>query len=102
MANRIDSGVQPTAHTAVQAMIVRAQQVADQTGKAIGVRYDLEADELSLIEITPEVAMETSFVRVAAPAGMPIAGTKAAAGGVDAADAHDAPSSEFKAAPTAA
>lgn len=99
MANRIDSGVQPTAHSTVQAMIVRAQQVADHTGKAIGVRYDLASDELSLVEITPEVAMEASFVRIAAPAGRPAAAAKAAGDGND---AHDAPSTDFKAAPTAA
>ena len=73
MANRIDDGVQPTAHTAVQAMIVRAQQVADQTGKAVGVRYDLASDEISLVEIGPETPKKISFVRVASPATSMIA-----------------------------
>jgi hypothetical protein len=98
MANRIDSGVQPTAHTAVQAMIVRAQQVADQTGKAIGVRYDLASDELSLVEITPESAKEATFIRIAAPAGRAMPGADA---GTGAPDARDAPSSGFKAATAA-
>mgnify|MGYP000078655031 CR=1 FL=1 len=49
MAQRIDDGMQPTAHTAVQAMIVRAQQVADQTGKDIGVHFDLAEDQVSLV-----------------------------------------------------
>ncbi len=80
MASRIDAGVQPTAHTAVQAMIVRAQQVADQTGKAVGVRYDLTSDEITLIEITPETPKEITFVRIAAPAGRMIAGPHAPSG----------------------
>jgi hypothetical protein len=93
MANRIDAGVQPTAHTAVQAMIVRAQQAADQTGKAIGVRYDLATDEISLIEITPDVARELTFVRIAAPAGIAAAGDAPAPG-----EARDVPSPDVKAA----
>jgi hypothetical protein len=93
MANRIDAGVQPTAHTAVQAMIVRAQQAADQTGKAIGVRYDLTTDEISLIEITPDVARELSFVRIAAPAGIGTAADAPAPG-----DVRDNPSPDAKAA----
>ena len=97
MANRIDSGVQPTAHTAVQAMIVRAQQVADKTGKAIGVHYDLAADELSLVEITPEAAKGTSFIRIAAPAGKRMATPAAPGSG----DTRDTPSTGFKTAPGA-
>jgi hypothetical protein len=96
MANRIDSGVQPTAHTAVQAMIVRAQQVADKSGKAIGVHYNLATDELSLVEITPETAEGASFIRIAAPAGRMPAGPAAAG----AADTRGVPSSGFKAAST--
>ena len=68
MANRIDSGEQPTAHSAFQAMIVRAHQLADQTGQAIGVHYDLATDELSLVEIGPDTPDEASFVRIAIPA----------------------------------
>ncbi|MEM9685020.1 MAG: hypothetical protein AAF942_17240, partial [Pseudomonadota bacterium] len=67
MASRIDSGMQPTAHTAVQAMIVRAQQVADQTGISIGVHYDLETDELSIVEMGPDVPADTPFLRIVAP-----------------------------------
>ncbi len=96
MANRIDSGVQPTAHTAVQAMIVRAQQVADKTGKAIGVHYNLATDELALVEITPDAARETSFIRIAAPAGKAPAERETAA---ESGAAQDRPDS-FKAAST--
>ncbi len=97
MANRIDDGVQPTAHTAVQAMIVRAQQAADQTGKAVGVRYDLASDEISLIEIGPETPKEISFVRVVSPA-MPVIEERTVANGTDggSGQAHD-----VKAAPAA-
>jgi hypothetical protein len=86
MANRIDTGVQPTAHTAVQAMIVRAQQLADQTGKAVGVRYDLASDEISLVEISPDMPKEISFVRIASPARPVIAEHAAAASGTDGGD----------------
>lgn len=84
MANRIDNGLQPTAHTAVQAMIVRAQQVADESGKAVGVYYDLATDQVSLVEITPDVPKDATFVRIAAPAGG-VAGTavETALDGVD-------------------
>jgi len=84
MAHRIDNGVQPTAHTAVQAMIVRAQQVADSTGKAVGVRYDLASDEISLIEIGPETPKEISFVRIASPA-VPAIAERPVASGTDSA-----------------
>ena len=97
MASRIDSGVQPTAHTAVQAMIVRAQQVADQTGKAVGVRYDLTSDEITLIEITPETPKEIAFVRIAAPAGRMIAGPHAP-GGSESAGSEPSPGTKAAAA----
>jgi len=69
MAYRIDDGVQPTAETAIQAMIVRAQQVADRNGKAVGVHYDLTTDQVSLVEISPEVPKDVTFLRVASPQG---------------------------------
>lgn len=69
MAQRIDNGVQPTAHTAVQAMIVRAQQAADQTGKVVGVHYDLEADQVSLVEVGPDAPTDVTFVRIVSPEG---------------------------------
>lgn len=84
MASRIDNGLQPTAHTAVQAMIVRAQQVADESGKAVGVHYDLTTDQVSLVEITPDVPKDVTFLRVAAPAdGVPAASAETAVDGTD-------------------
>lgn len=68
MAQRIDNDMQPTAHTAVQTMIVRAQQAADQTGKAVGVHYDLAADQVSLVEVGPDVPADVTFIRIASPA----------------------------------
>lgn len=67
MAQRIDNGVQPTAHTAVQAMIVRAQQAADQTGKVVGVHYDLEADQVSLVEVGPDAPADVTYIRIVSP-----------------------------------
>ncbi|MGD8809798.1 MAG: hypothetical protein PVG24_09340 [Gammaproteobacteria bacterium] len=84
MASRIDNGIQPTAHTAVQAMIVRAQQVADESGKAVGVHYDLATDQVSLVEITPDVPKDATFLRVAAPVdGIPAAAPETAGDGVE-------------------
>jgi len=94
MASRIDNGIQPTAHTAVQAMIVRAQQAADQTGKPVGVHYDLTADQVSLVEIGPDVPKDVIFLRIAAPeGGVAIAAADAPGGGVE------SNPSEVKAAP---
>jgi hypothetical protein len=93
MAYRVDDGEQPTAHTAIQAMIVRGQQAADQTGKPVGVHYDLAADQVSLVEIGPDMPAEIVFLRVAVPAdGASPAPVDAVAGNVD------DPSPEVKAA----
>ena len=67
MANRIDTGAQPTAHSAIQAMIVRAQQAADATGKPVGVHYDLSNDQLLLVDLGQGADMKLDFVRVARP-----------------------------------
>jgi len=84
MAYRIDDGVQPTAHTAIQAMIVRGQQAADQTGKSVGVHYDLATDQVSLIEIGPDMPAEIVLLRVAVPAaGAPSAPVEAVPNSVD-------------------
>ena len=94
MANRIDDGVQPTAHTALQAMIVRAQQLADQSGKTVGVHYDLDADQISLVEIGPDAPADVTFVRIAAPhGGVALAAAKPAA------NSASTGSSDVKAAP---
>ncbi|MCG8545737.1 MAG: hypothetical protein MJE12_16165 [Alphaproteobacteria bacterium] len=68
MARSIDGGLEPTAHSAVQAMIVRAQQLADQSGKSVGLVYDLTKDEISLVDIADSDAAGLDFVRVLVPA----------------------------------
>jgi len=78
-------------------MIVRAQQVADQTGKAVGVRYDLTSDEITLLEITPETPKEVAFVRIAAPAGRTITGPHAP-GGAESAGNEPSPGTKTAAA----
>jgi hypothetical protein len=84
MAQRIDGGVQPTAHTAIQAMIVRAKQAAEQSGKAVGVHYDLEADQVSLIEVGPDAPVGVTFLHVVSPeGGAPIDAPEAHVGGAE-------------------
>ena len=68
MARSIDGGLEPTAHSAVQAMIVRAQQLADQSGKSVGLVYDLTKDEISLVDIADSDAAGVDFVRIMTPA----------------------------------
>ena len=68
MAQRIDNGTQPTAHTAVQAMIVRAQQVADQTGKRVGLTFDLMRDQIELVDLSAETSEEAVLFRTVSPA----------------------------------
>ncbi|MGI9387614.1 MAG: hypothetical protein ACR2OX_09295 [Methyloligellaceae bacterium] len=67
MARRIDSGHQPTAHTAVQAMIVRAQQLADQSGSSVGLVYDLSKDEITLVDLAESETEGLDFVRILVP-----------------------------------
>jgi hypothetical protein len=68
MAQRIDDGTQPTAHTAVQAMIVRAQHAADQTGKRVGLAYDLIKDQIELVDLSAETPEEAVIFRTVVPA----------------------------------
>ena len=68
MARRIDGGLEPSAHSAIQAMIVRAQQLADQTGKSVGLAYDLTNDEISLLDIDGSDAQGLEFLRIMIPA----------------------------------
>jgi hypothetical protein len=76
MANTIDGGTPPTAHMSIQAMIVRAQRHADQTGKSIGVSYDLAKDVIGLVDLTTvnlaaldtASALRARFFRIVTPA----------------------------------
>jgi hypothetical protein len=50
MASRIDGTAETMAHTVIHAVIVRMQGVADQTGKSIGLIYDLSADRIRFVD----------------------------------------------------
>ncbi|MDH3704175.1 MAG: hypothetical protein OEU46_22990 [Alphaproteobacteria bacterium] len=67
MAQRIDDGTQPTAHSAVQAMIVRAQHAADQTGKRVGLSFDLMKDQIELVDLSAGVPEEAVIFRTVVP-----------------------------------
>ena len=67
MAQRIDDGTQPTAHSAVQAMIVRAQLAADQTGNRVGLAFNLMTDEITLVDLSVGTPEEAVFFRTVAP-----------------------------------
>ena len=67
MAQRIDNGTQPTAHSAVQAMIVRAQHAADQTGKRVGLTYDLMRDQIELVDLSAGAPEEAVIFRTVVP-----------------------------------
>jgi len=66
MAQRIDDGTQPTAHSAVQAMIVRAQHAANQTGKRVGLAFNLMTDEITLVDLSAGAPEEAVFFRTVA------------------------------------
>ncbi len=76
MAKTIDGGAQPTVHMTIQAMIARAQRHADQTGKSVGLTYDLAKDVISLVDLTTvnlaelnaTAALCARFFRIVTPA----------------------------------
>lgn len=75
MAKRIDDGAPPTVHMTIQAMIGRAQRHADQTGKSVGLTYDLVKDVISLVDLTTvnlgdlstAAALRARFFRIITP-----------------------------------
>lgn len=67
MAQRIDNGTQPTAHSAVQAMIVRAQHAADETGKRVGLVYDLMRDQIEMVDLSAGAPEEAVIFRTVVP-----------------------------------
>lgn len=52
MAAKIDTGSQASAHTAIQAMIGRAQITASRENIRVGVVCDLSNDELSIVDLS--------------------------------------------------
>jgi len=67
MASRIDANSEMSAHTVIHATIVRMQHVADQTGKAIGMIYDLSADRIRFVEMGGGGFDRTAVFRVVTP-----------------------------------
>ena len=67
MASRIDSGLEVTAHTLVHAMIVRAQQIADQSETRVGLVYDLGEDRIVLVELDIDGVDDAVFFRIVTP-----------------------------------
>jgi len=88
MASRIDEGADFMAHTVIHTMVVRMQHIADQTGKSIGLIYDLAADRIRFVEMGSGGFDASTIFRVvtpraayrAAPAGQPIAAMAGSAG----------------------
>lgn len=67
MASRIDEGAEMMAHTVIHTMVVRMQHIADQTGKSIGLIYDLAADRIRFVEIGSGGFGASAIFRVVRP-----------------------------------
>jgi len=67
MASRIDANSEIMAHTVIHATIVRMQHVADQTGKSIGMIYDLATDRIRFVDMSGSGFERTQVFRVVTP-----------------------------------
>lgn len=67
MASKIEIGTGPEAHTVIHAITIRAQQVANQTGKRIGMMYDLAADRIRLVEFKDGDVDAGALFRIVSP-----------------------------------
>lgn len=67
MASRIDEHAEVMAHTTIHAVVVRMQHVADQTGKSIGLIYDLSADRIRFVEMDSGGFDRSAVFRVVTP-----------------------------------
>jgi hypothetical protein len=67
MASRIDDGADFMAHTVIHTMVVRMQQIADQTGKSIGLIYDLAADRIRFVEMGSGGFDASAIFRIVTP-----------------------------------
>jgi hypothetical protein len=67
MACRIDEGAELMAHTVIHTTVVRMQHIADQTGKSIGLIYDLAADRIRFVEIGSGGFDASTVFRVVTP-----------------------------------
>lgn len=67
MASKIETGSKPAAHAVIHAFTVQAQQIANQTGRRIGMIYDLTADRIGLLEIKDDGVEMSLLFRVVSP-----------------------------------
>lgn len=71
MAQRIDTGFDVLAHTALQAMFGRAQITANRDRLRIGVVCDLAREEFLMVKLGNRTADEMECLRVFEPAHDP-------------------------------
>jgi len=67
MASRIDGTAEMMAHTVIHAMVVRMQLIADQTGKSIGLIYDLSADRIRFVDTESGGFDRSAIFRIVTP-----------------------------------
>jgi hypothetical protein len=74
LATQVEMDGNPAAHSAIQAVIVRAQQTADERGKPIGLAYDLSGDQIAIVDISGGRPEGLELFRTV----VPVAGSEAA------------------------
>ena len=67
MARKIDTGSEPPAHTAIQAMIGRAQITANRDRKCVAVVCDLAKDQLVIADLDCGSSEELQYIRIVEP-----------------------------------
>jgi hypothetical protein len=67
MACRIDSDAAPTAHAVIQAMIVQAHEMANRSGKTVGLFYDLAADRIGMVDFAAGGLDRSALFRIVTP-----------------------------------
>jgi hypothetical protein len=67
MACRIDSDAAPTAHAVIQAMIVRAHEMANRSGKTVGLFYDLATDRIGMVDLGASGLERSALFRIVTP-----------------------------------
>ena len=69
MAAKIDTGSAPPAHTAIQAMICRAQIAANRENIRVGVVCNLSRNELSIVDLSHGCPDDLECLRIVTPTG---------------------------------
>lgn len=68
MARKIDTGSEPSAHTAIQAMIGRGRITANRDHKRVAVVCDLANDQLTIVDLANGGPDESECIRIFEPA----------------------------------